>query len=400
MAMSMKNIFGWLKLHYDKILAFVVMALLVGSLLYLAVRISTMHKDKEQFESEIRSYKPKHANAVVIDTKSFSETMANIEHPFQLESEQWTNTMVFVPERRVWCVDCRRPISYAIMKCPFCSTEQPLPVELDEKRDSDLDGMPDKWEKEHGFNPRDASDGESDFDNDGFSNLEEYIGETDAKNKDSSPSITRKLRVLSVVPDPFMFRFKSVVKLPDDSLSFGLNLRKGRLTSTYFVKLHEEIIEDEKDKARGFKVLKGPEKKGKGFELADFKVKFEEKVNASIAGVTQKVDVSVLTLQRNGKNISLVKDQDVQWNEFTAQLAFTFDNTKYTVKVDNVIELKGKKFKVISIDSKKESVLIESVNDGERTAIEKMPESRKEAPADPVKEINVKPVDNPGENPL
>ena len=41
--------------------------------------------------------------------------------------------------------------------------------------DTDQDGMPDKWEKKVGLNPKDPSDGNKDHNNDGFTNLEEYI---------------------------------------------------------------------------------------------------------------------------------------------------------------------------------------------------------------------------------
>ena len=40
--------------------------------------------------------------------------------------------------------------------------------------DSDGDGMPDAWEKEHGFDPNDNSDAKQDGDGDGLTNLEEY----------------------------------------------------------------------------------------------------------------------------------------------------------------------------------------------------------------------------------
>jgi len=45
--------------------------------------------------------------------------------------------------------------------------------------DADRDGMPDWWEKKHGLDPKDASDNAGDKDKDGYTNVEEYINDTD-----------------------------------------------------------------------------------------------------------------------------------------------------------------------------------------------------------------------------
>jgi pectate lyase len=46
--------------------------------------------------------------------------------------------------------------------------------------DTDHDGMPDAWEVKHNLNPNLATDRNSDFDTDGYTNLEEYINEVGA----------------------------------------------------------------------------------------------------------------------------------------------------------------------------------------------------------------------------
>jgi pectate lyase len=45
-------------------------------------------------------------------------------------------------------------------------------------RDRDGDGMPDSWERRYGLNPHDMSDGSADKDKDGYTNLEEYLNNT------------------------------------------------------------------------------------------------------------------------------------------------------------------------------------------------------------------------------
>lgn len=44
--------------------------------------------------------------------------------------------------------------------------------------DSDADGMPDSWERRYGLNPLDPADGSTDNDKDGYTNLEEYLNNT------------------------------------------------------------------------------------------------------------------------------------------------------------------------------------------------------------------------------
>jgi pectate lyase len=45
--------------------------------------------------------------------------------------------------------------------------------------DSDGDGMPDDWERKYGLNPNDPKDAALDTDNDGYTNIEEYLNGTD-----------------------------------------------------------------------------------------------------------------------------------------------------------------------------------------------------------------------------
>ncbi len=52
--------------------------------------------------------------------------------------------------------------------------------------DSDDDGMPDSWERRHGLNPHDRADGSRDQDQDGYTNVEEYLNNTNPRKSIST----------------------------------------------------------------------------------------------------------------------------------------------------------------------------------------------------------------------
>ena len=58
--------------------------------------------------------------------------------------------------------------------------------------DEDGDGMPTAYEKEHGFDPQDASDAETDADGDGATNLNEFIFETNPRDPNEHPLFSLK----------------------------------------------------------------------------------------------------------------------------------------------------------------------------------------------------------------
>jgi len=51
-------------------------------------------------------------------------------------------------------------------------------------KDSDSDGMPDEWETKYGFNPHDPADANLDQDGEGYTNIEEFLNQTDPGVKD------------------------------------------------------------------------------------------------------------------------------------------------------------------------------------------------------------------------
>jgi pimeloyl-ACP methyl ester carboxylesterase len=61
--------------------------------------------------------------------------------------------------------------------------------------DSDGDGMPDWWEMQYGLNHTDPADRNWDYDGDDYSNLQEYVHQTDPTDEDSFPGSTNSGRI-------------------------------------------------------------------------------------------------------------------------------------------------------------------------------------------------------------
>ena len=266
----------WFKSHYDKLIAFVVFLGLLVSLMYLAVKIGTMSTEQKVFEKWMHGLPVEHPNVAAISTAPLDDGLARCRKPPQIVSSQWKSNLL-VPEDRIRCTDCRRPIPLDAKKCPFCGA--PAPQSIVHTKDTDDDGMPDWWEEKYGLNSIDPSDGDKDLDSDGFSNILEYKAGTDPKDPNSHPTVEQCLRVTEIKKEPFRLKFKGVQKLPGGELMFQVNLREGE--RSYFVKLNQNV--------EGFKVVKYEQK--------------TEQVESEQVHRTIDVDVSVLTLQNGEKSL-------------------------------------------------------------------------------------------------
>jgi len=332
-----------LKEQYDKLLAAVMLAVLAAAIVFVVAWLGGVRGDLAVFRNEINGMQPLHPEAAHVDVASYETARAMLGQPPQIGG--WTNAL-FVPELRVWCVDCKRPISWAAKKCPFCNVVQPDDRESDPERDLDADGIKDVWELAHGLDPANSQDAMLDPDNDGFSNYEEFLAGTDPHDPASTPPIITKLYVKDTKAEPFQLLFKSRVRLPDGSEKYALNTRQNQ---TFFVKMGQTV--------QGFKVAKVDEKW------------VEKETNAG----KRRVDESVLTLSRNGKMIPLVMGKLRSYSEVMAVLVFKIDNSEFTVKQDEQFVLRGEKYKLVAIDTVKGSVVIERETDGSRLTINRSP---------------------------
>jgi hypothetical protein len=341
----MQKLSMWVRGHYDRLLAVLVLAALLGSLGYLATRVSMIRTLQRQFDEELGATTPRHPIAAVEDVSAYQTGMERVSNPFQVSGSVYSNALLYVPEKRCICVDCRRPIPYLAADCPFCTQPQPKPKEDEEWFDGDGDGMWDSWERTNRLNPFDTADAAKDSDGDGFTNLAEFsaVPRTDPNGNNSFPPLEAELYLEGIKANPFRLLFRSKALLPDGQYRFGINTRTD--SKTYFVNLNGEV---------------------EGFLVMDYQEKYEMQKKG---GMTRRVDVSEITLKRGDRAIRLLKDQDVSYEEYQVEFLFALDGIRLTVKPEEEFALRGRRFKVIGVDTVRSSVLIRSLQDEKETVI-------------------------------
>lgn len=322
-----------IKLHYDKLIAICVILVLLGSLLYLVMQIGAVRSQMNAYEREINNLRPQYPDVTELDVGEFDAAMQELREPLQLSI--WTNRLLTVPEARVWCVDCKRPIPYDVMVCPHCRADQPVPREIDDTYDTDGDGIPDSWEKKWGLDPYNPLDAALDLDGDGFTNLEEYRAGTDPSDAKNHPPIEDRIELERIDSRPFRLKFMSKMRMPNDNWRFGLNDLSTR--KTHFVNIGDEVL---------------------GFVVDSFEQKTQQDEGSSI-----KRDISSLYLRSGRLRIPLVWQEEVKYQEHTVHLYFTLDNERFVLKRGDVFEIRGNKYVLMKIDSGVPSVVVIRVHD-------------------------------------
>lgn len=250
---SSKEIFAR---HYDRIIAVVVLGLLLFSLLYLVLRgmdiQQSLNDNKSAFVAPTEASKhgmKKFDEEVQALTDKIAATQAAVkkvtvtvprervgENDFQPED-------LFTSQSRYLCEVCRLPIKTDAKKCTYaaCGKEQTL-LAKNEKLDlsdvdTDGDGMKDKWEVQYGLNPNAADDADTDLDEDGFSNIEEYTATTDPKNPEAHPDY-KDVMTLANLEKKFL-RLRAVKTSPG-GLGVNAEGKSINLTAIDFVEVNED----------------------------------------------------------------------------------------------------------------------------------------------------------------
>ena len=327
MALASAERTNWLQQNYDKLLVVITLIALLGSAVYLLLRIQGERTDIAQGQWQ-QAVHP--IPAEVLDLVPYRE--ANHSLTNVIDTRAITTNRLMTSELRVTCVDpdCQLPISYHATTCPFCKAPQPRPPAEDFDRDGD--GMPDEWEDKHSLNKYDPNDALFDPDGDGFTNVEEFQQGTDPTDPASVPPPGSKLRVRRILVEPFELEFNGVLDRSGGRL-FQLNSRTQ--DRTYFKSLGEAI---------------------EGWTLAEY-------LPEAIKGPT-------LVLTNAANRLELPRDARIRNPIRSARLISLIDGQQFDVKVDSEIRLSGFVYKVVDIQAR--VVIIRHSDSGEEIPVNQL----------------------------
>src|SRR6266853_186050 len=142
--------------------------------------------------------------------------------------------------------------------------------------------VPNEWFEKYGLPIEDADVLDQDPDKDGFTNLDEWQGNTDPTNKDSHPDYITKLHLVSATEEPFRYIFSSRI-----GETFGINDIE-QSEPTQFRKVGDVI-------------------RGTGFKI----VKFTEKSERNQYGINEDMSELLLEHPNSHAQVTLVKGKVV-----------------------------------------------------------------------------------------
>ncbi|MBN8709146.1 MAG: hypothetical protein J0I10_07180 [Verrucomicrobia bacterium] len=183
---------------------------------------------------------------------------------------------------------------------------------------------------------------DQDPDGDRFSNLEEFVNNTDPLDAKSVPPYWTKLRLAKFISKPFRLKFTGT---PDEGQTFTINAIDGK-SRTQFLQLGQMI-------------------EGTPYKLLSYKPN-------KITRDEMEVDVSELTIENTETNQKLVLIVRKEANDPTSfgEFLYLYDNSRFTVKKDDEFTLtpqSDKKYKLIDIS--RSEALIKDLQSGEEHKI-------------------------------
>jgi hypothetical protein len=196
-----------------------------------------------------------------------------------------------------------------------------------------------EWIEQFGLPIADANVLEQDPDNDGFNNLEEWVGHTKPTDPNSHPEYYTKLKLKSATEEPFRLVFSSWV---GDAYAINtIDMKQ----PTQFVRIGDSII-------------------GTQFKV----VKFVEKYEPNNYGTNVDVSELILEQEETREQITLVKEKVAMSPESVATFSYTWNGRReFSVRNEQEFSLNPQeqtKYKLINVEPTK-AVIVLSHGSGE-----------------------------------
>src|SRR5262245_3686670 len=312
----MAKAIDWLKTNYDR-------TVLIAAAVFLFISGLAVWWSAIQFNKRLitpPAVSPKAAAQPPVAAE-LDHAAAQLQQPLQWKAS--TRSGLFVPEKHFIGPDG--------MPATLENTQVHAPV-------------PNEWFEKYGLPIEDADALEQDPDKDGFTNLDEWQGNTDPTKADSHPDYTTKLRLVSVNEEPFRYIFASRTRD-----KFGIN-SIDESEPTQFLKVGDAI------RNTGFKIMK-----------------FTEKKERNQYGMTMDMSELLLEHEQNHAQLRLVKGQVVTSPQSVARFVYAWGGRKeFEVRKDQEFSLPtaqgDRTYKLVDVRPDR-AVIVDTQNPGAQIEI-------------------------------
>ena len=296
----MAKVFDWIKAHYDRVALIAAAIFLFTSA--IAIWWSTIQFGNRLVSPQQPRAKTASQPAVAVELDRAAE---QLEHPAQWKVS--TRSGLLVPERHFIGADG--------LPATLQNTQVHPPV-------------PNDWFEKYRLPVEDADVLDQDPDKDGFTNLDEWQGNTDPTNKDSHPDYITKLHLVSATEESFPYMFSS-----RSGNIFGIN-SIDLSEPTQFLKVGE--------------IVRG----------TDFKVvNFTEKSARNQYGTNDDVSELLLEHQQTHVEVTLVKGKVATSPQSVATFVYSWGGRReFEVRKDQEFSLKPLediKYKLVAVQPDK-----------------------------------------------
>lgn len=366
MSVSKQNFFA---AHWDWIVALLGVLMLAATGAQYALKAGDSG-NVDAFAHSLNAMQPAHEGVAPADFAPLQKALRSAKTPPQLAAVDPKKANFLASERRVLCRPgdpaekakaCGRPIPAGCATCPLCGTKQVVEkVEVD----SDGDGMPNDWEKKHGFNPNDPSDAAQDADGDGFTNLEEFQAGTDPRDPKSHPDYLDSVSVVGGLRQTTLpFYFNAVTPIPG-----GHRFTFQRKGVTGFgakvgVKMNEEVRGEGKDKdawRSGWTVVAYEKKEELRLRRG---TKMKVPFDVSTVDVRRKSDGKTLTIRINERDITVESEATLRFSRLGGRDIVVSEGKEFTLgdRSYRVLKLRsangGCEATLLDLQAKKEKIV-------------------------------------------